>query len=283
MNAVMPSVPAADRSPAHAVRRLLRQARRVSPLLWWTGWLMFAAALPVLALGAFDERLMHGVSVWIKPWKFMVSSGIYLLTLALALATLPQAAGRSKAGRYVAWMATAAALFEVAYITWRASRGEASHFNTATPAAALMYALMGVGAVLLASTSVVAGVMVMRAREFAFGRALHAGIGWGLVLGGVLGAITGGYMSSQTGHWVGGVPSDAGGLAVFRWAREAGDLRVAHFFGLHAMQLLPAFALAARSVWADQPALRATALFAALYTAFTAFTFVQAMAGRAFV
>jgi hypothetical protein len=43
-----------------------------------------------------------------------------------------------------------------------------------------MYAAMGIGAALLASTSVVAGVMVIRAREFAFGRALHAGVGWGL-------------------------------------------------------------------------------------------------------
>jgi hypothetical protein len=264
------------------LRDLFRQARQRSPLLWWAGLAMFAVSVPVIAGAGFDERLINGVSVWLKPWKFMVSSGIYLMTLALALATLPPAAARSKAGRYVAWVATAASLFEVAYITWRASRGEASHFNFATLEAGLMYALMGVGAVLLASTSVVAGAMVIRAREFAFGRALHAGVGWGLVLGGVLSALTGGYMSSRTGHWVGGLPSDSGGLAVFKWARDAGDLRVAHFFGLHAMQFLPAFALAARSVWADQPARRATLVFAALYTGFTAFTFVQAMAGRSF-
>jgi hypothetical protein len=282
MNAVMTSLPAAGGSPAEVLIRLLRQAQHRSPLLWRTGLVLFAVSLPVLALGSFDERLINGVSIWLKPWKFMVSSAIYLMSLSLALATLPLAAARSKAGRYVAWVATASALFEVAYITWRASRGEASHFNIATPGAALMYAAMGIGAVLLASTSVVAGAMVIRAREFAFGRALHAGVGWGLVLGGVLSAVTGGYMSSRTGHWVGGVPSDAGGLAVFQWARDAGDLRVAHFFGLHAMQFLPAFALAARSVWADQPARRATLLFAALYTGLTAFTFLQALAGRSF-
>ncbi len=48
------------------------------------------------------------------------------------------------------------------------------------------------------------------------------------------------------------------------------------------MQILPAFALAARNVRADESARRAAALFAALYTGLTAFTFLQAIAGRSF-
>ncbi|KJV10327.1 hypothetical protein VZ95_05735 [Elstera litoralis] len=64
-----------------------------------------------------------------------------------------------------------------------------------------------------------------------------------MILGGVLGGITGIWMGGQPGHWVGGIASDAGGLPIVGWARDGGDLRVAHFFGLHLMQALPLLAL----------------------------------------
>ncbi len=63
----------------------------------------------------------------------------------------------------------------------------------------------------------------------------------GLVLTVVLGGTVGGYMGSQPGHAVG---IDGAHLPLLGWNREGGDLRVAHFFGMHIEQVLPLVAYA---------------------------------------
>ncbi len=273
---------AAGRTPAHplpSAMTWLRGARAASPALWWTSLLMLAASIVTAALAAFDPRLIQGVSVWLKPGKFQVSTGLYLLTLAMVLALLPREARKPRAVRYVAWASVAGAVFEVVYITWRASRGEASHFNISSPGAIAMYSLMGVGAVVLVSTSGVLGALVWRARSFAYGDTLRRGIALGLLIGCVLGAISGAIMSSQANHWVGGAPTDAGGLPLFNWSRDGGDWRVAHFFGLHAMQVIPVWAWMAQRVATPLPAWRTTWVFAAAYALLVVFTFLQAASG----
>jgi hypothetical protein len=64
------------------------------------------------------------------------------------------------------------------------------------------------------------------------------------------------------------------------WSTTAGDLRVSHAVGLHALQVLP-LAGYLMSHWLSRRAsMVATALFAALYAGFFAWTFVQAIDGR---
>lgn len=269
--------------PGNGLARLNARLQAGSPLLYWCALVMFALSLPVLLLAGVDARLLQGVSVWLKPWKFLVSTALYLWTLALFLSLLPAAARRTRSGRYVVWAAAGAGVFELAYITWRAALGEASHFNVATPFDATMYTLMGLGAVILASAAGVLGVMLLRARPPGLAPALRWGVALGLLLGFALGTVFGAYLSGQGGHWVGGTASDAGGLAVFKWSRDGGDLRVAHFFGLHAMQLIPAVAWAAQAALREAAAVRATVAFAVFYSAFTVFTFWQALGGRPLV
>jgi hypothetical protein len=265
-------------------RSLFAQTRAASPALYWTGWALLLLALATVPLALLDSRQLQGVSVWLKPFKFQLSTGVYLLTLALFMAWLPPAALRTKTARYAVWAAVIAGLFEVGYITWQGSQGQASHFNTATPFLATMYTLMGVGAVVLASASLALGVLISRS-ACGLPPALKLAVVLGLVMTFLIGTGFGGYLSGQrAGHWVGGALSDSVGLPLFKWSRSGGDLRVAHFFGIHAMHFIPAFALALG--WARVPqasAVRAVWVFALVFTAFCVWTFVQARNGMPFL
>jgi hypothetical protein len=92
---------------------------------------------------------------------------------------------------------------------------------------------------------------------------------------------TAGLKDNNCGHWVGGVASDSAGLPLLGWSTTGGDLRVAHFWALHAQQALPLFGAI---VSTTRPQARTVVvLAAAAYVGLIAFTFVQALAGRAFI
>ena len=101
----------------------------------------------------------------------------------------------------------------------------------------------------------------------------------------VLGTGFGSYLGAQrAGHWVGGALTDAGGLPLFNWSRSGGDLRVAHFFGIHAMHFVPAIAaLAAAARLPGAKHIASAWLLAAAFSALTVWTFVQAARGQPFL
>ncbi len=276
--------------PASTQISLLARIQKVAAPLYWVGLALLLVSLPTLALTLLDSRQLQGVSVWLKPFKFQLSTGVYLLTLALFMVWLPAAALRSKTARYVVWAAVLAGLFEVGYITWQGSQGVASHFNTQTPFLATMYTLMGIGAVILASASLALGILIARNPLYSLPSAITLAIVLGLVLTFFIGTGFGGYLSAQrAGHWVGGVLSDSAGLPLVKWSRSGGDLRVAHFFGIHAMHFIPAFAFALQFAGPKQmtqvtqkSAVRAVWIFAIAFTGFCTWTFLQARQGLPF-
>lgn len=259
--------------------------RHTSPPLFWVGLAMLAMSVLTLALMVLDARQFQGVSVWSKPWKFQVSTGSYLLTLALFMVWLPRSALQTRTARYVVWVAVVSGIFEVAYICMQGALGQGSHFNLSSRFHTWMYSLMGVGAVLLTSAALALGVLIARTQNYRLAPALKLAVVLGLIATFLLGTGFGGYLSAQpSGHWVGGALTDAGGLPVFNWSRNAGDLRVAHFFGIHAMHFIPAFGALLTITGARQSAARrAVWIFAVLFTALCVWTFVQATRGQPFL
>lgn len=264
--------------------RVIWVMRKISRPLFWTGLSLLLLSCITLLLTQLDARLFQGVSVWLKPWKFQFSTGVYLLSLVLFMFWLPEEQRQTRAVKYVVWVAVLSGLFEVGYITWQGALGKASHFNVATRLDAMMYTLMGAGAVLLVSASVVLIVVIARSKTYALPPALKLSIMLGLGITFVLGMAFGGYMSSQpTGHWVGAAPTDAGGLPLVAWSRSGGDLRVAHFFGIHAMHIVPLFAFVLHRLHVPQALARPAVWgFSALFCALTVWTFVQALRGQPF-
>lgn len=187
------------------------------------------AALAVAA--AVDPRTLMGEKVWVKPLKFSVSIG-------LNGATLLWLARRSPAGRLVrgATVLSAVSLVvEQALITLQGARGVRSHYNTDTPFDGAVYAGMGTslaGGVGLATVVLAANSAVRPPQDPVVKGVARSGLG--LMLGSFAVGLV---MSERGGHSVGTV--DGGpGLPLVGWSSVAGDLRPAHFVGLHGLQLL---------------------------------------------
>ena len=249
---------------------------------WWRATVLFVGLTVVFGVLAFaDDRTFNGVSTWAKPLKFSLSIAVYFATIAWFAPLLPNGYFEARKGRFMTNLPIVCAVLEIAYIALQAGRGEASHYNNTSLFYSLMYSLMGVGAVSL--VVVCAWMATLIAKRFGtrdtYALAVVIGLWMTLLLGGGFG----GYMAAQTGHWVGGAPTDAGGWWLMKWARDGGDLRVAHFFGMHAMQVVPVVGALAAKALSRRTAIALVVAFACLYAAFSTFTFMQALAGRPFV
>lgn len=233
-----------------------------------------------LIAGAMDDRMLYGVSVWTKPFKFSMSIATYFATLVVFAQYAPRGFFATWSGKTMTSIPVVCALFEMIYITGQGALGEPSHFNVGTTYHAIMYSLMGLGATMM--VLVLPWMAVVLARANSMAEPLMLAIVVGLVLTFILGGGFGAYMSNQGGHWVGGAASDAQGIALMKWARDGGDLRVAHFFGMHAMQALPLFAWLLPRKIPNRYALTLVVAFAAGYSAFSWATFNQAVQGQPF-
>jgi hypothetical protein len=177
----------------------------------------------------------------------------------------------------------AAIIAEMLWIGGAAANGSGSHFNVADPLMGSLYGLMGVLATFLTSASLVYGIAFLRGGDSRLDPAFRLSLGLGLILTFALTMVTAWYMATTGAHWVGGNASDAEAVAFMGWARDGGDLRVAHFFATHAMHFIPAAGFVASSMLAAGQARAAVWTSSIAYVAFTAFVFAQAIAGQPFL
>lgn len=257
-------------SPRWIVGELLVRQRSLAVL----GFAFFLAAVAAAALSLVDQRMFDGVDVWIKPLKFMVSLGVFALTTAWIVGYVRPDHRRRWPVRTIAAITIAASLFELGYITVQAARGEASHFNVGDPFHAAMYSLMGVMAVSLTGTAAALAVVVARHADEGLAPAFKLSLVLGLALTFVLGTASGAYMGAQAGHFAAGIKS-APGLPILGWSRVGGDWRVAHFFGMHAQQIVPACGALIAGL-APRRGISWVIAFTAAYTVLTLATFLQA-------
>ena len=206
---------------------------RVHRPLLAAGIAHFVMLLAVLVAMALDDRLILGINPWIKPSKFLVSVGIYLITAAWLV---ERVRGHVWARSVIAWGILIVMSGEIVAILLQSARGTTSHFNVATLFDAMVFQTMGV--LILINTMLVAWLLVLFYRSpEPMPRALLTGIRLGLLLF-IIGGLEGGMMVGYNGHSI-GVHDGGPGLPFVNWSTEGGDLRIAHFAGLHALQVLP--------------------------------------------
>lgn len=271
------------------LRRLVDSLWRGSRPLTASGVLMLVAfAVAVVAMG-LDHREILGAPRWLKPAKFGISTAIYAFTLAWIFTWLPE---RRRLKAVVGWIVSVVIVLEVVLIDVQAARGVASHFNVGTPFDAAVFGIMGTAILIawLASIALTVALFRHRFADEAFGWALRIGM---LIT--VLGQATGGIMTTPTqaqlaaarttpmtvsgAHTV-GAPDGGAGLPITGWSREHGDLRVGHFVGIHAVQVLPSLAWLIGPLGSTVRRRRAVLLLVTAYFALFGILLAQALMGQ---
>jgi hypothetical protein len=281
---------------------VLERLLKGSAPLTVTALLMIPALAGAVAGLILDPRVITGAPAWLKPAKFAVSIAIYTGTLAWVFSLIPE---WTRLRRAVGWTTAVTLVLEIVIIGLQAWRGTTSHFNVATPFDGVLFTIMG-AAIVVQTLSTVAVAVALWCHQFE-----DRALGWALRLGmaiTIVGALSGGLMTRPTpeqldaarrggaasperpreggrmraagAHTV-GAPDGGPGLPGTGWSTTHGDLRVAHFFGLHALQALPivAFVLSRRRL-SDSVRVRLTLTVAASYAALFAILLAQALRGQ---
>jgi hypothetical protein len=220
------------RGPSWVLRELLARHRTLSLF----GIALLVAMVPTAIALGLDDRTLRGASVWLKPLKFMLSIGVLSLTTAWFVGHLPQPHRRGRWVAAVATMVIGAGSFELAYITLQAARGLGSHYNVDGIFHAVMYPLMGLGAIVLTASQPLLAWLLWRHPDSRIPGVYRVSVLAGLTLTFVLGGGVGALLSGQQ-------PPAVAGMPLLGWSPSGGDLRPAHFLGIHSEHLLPAAGL----------------------------------------
>lgn len=243
-----------------------RESITLDPVLFWFGCICWATALATGIACLYSQKEVAGANAMVKPFKFFLSSAVFAWTMEWLLLYLP---GRKGSDAY-SWGLALILVFETIYILLKAIRGEKSHFNISTPLNAALYGIMGIAiTVLIVWTACVAsGFFLMPAN--------NSPVVWGIrfgIVSFVAFALQGWAMGARMSHTVGG-PDGGEGIPLLNWNKRKGDLRVAHFFGMHGLQSIPLFArfIAPNDVWAI--------VFGTIWILFSGYTFLNALKGK---
>jgi hypothetical protein len=144
---------------------------------------------------------------------------------------------RPQVENYYTWTVVLVMGFELVYIAIQAYRGQLSHFNTSDSFGPLMFSLMGLAISMMTLFTAYIGILFFQGSFPDLSTAYLWGIRLGIVLF-VVFAFEGGLMGARMAHTVGG-PDGEIGLPFVNWSVRYGDLRIAHFVGMHALQVLP--------------------------------------------
>ncbi len=232
-------------APHPGLTHALRRALATDAPLTLVG--LGALALLVVALVGLvaDPTVITGAPAWLKPLKFALSIAVYSGTL---LWLLGQVQGHPRLVRLVSLGTATGFVAEMVVIVTQVVRGTTSHFNVATLLDAFLFDRMRDFIVLVFLMALLAAALLLRQRLPEPVMAVALRFGLGIALLGMLVAVlmtvpllvtraafTAGRFGAHTVGAVDGGPS----LPIVGWSTVGGDLRVAHFVGLHALQLLP--------------------------------------------
>jgi hypothetical protein len=210
--------------------------------LFWVGISMVLSAVVLVPLWLFDPIEILGVSRWEKPMKFFLSTGIFCLTYSWLSAHI------SRLPRLVYWTGViigVSFIMEMIGIAGAAAFETTSHFNVSNPLASAVWAMMATFVNIIFMSTIVLSVLIIFERQKPLLLRIGLGLGSSITAVGMgLAFLMTGPTAEQLNDFQGiagahavGVSDGGPGLPLLGWSTVAGDLRVGHFFGLHAIQV----------------------------------------------
>jgi hypothetical protein len=262
-----------------AVREFFHELDAKDSLLSRLGWALIAIVPVFAALAFFASGMAHGVNPWIKPIKFSISFSTFASTISLFLLALNIPQWQLKVARRAIFGSVALEIFSLGAQAWRGTYAAGSH----TLADSLLAQMTN--SMVMVNTAIVCWMLVLfcvnRVRTDVVDRPMVSAIRYSIIIF-LLGNAIGGYMLARGAHTV-GVADGGPGLPFVNWSTIGGDLRIAHFIAIHAIQIVPLFAYVL-SQMAPIPAVRqrrlAIAALAIVVSLAVGATFVQAALGR---
>ena len=277
-----------------------RPTSTVAGIRWHRPLLVLAAAMGVLVVVCLvglvvDPRESLGVNVWEKPLKFAISTAVYAVTWSWLIGQL------QRFQRVAWWAGTISAillLIELVIITGAAAAGITSHFNVSTPFNTVLWSIMAASIGTLWVATFMVSIILFRNSLGDRARTLAIRAGALIALAGMaLAFLMTGPTAAQLDDWQGiagahtvGLADGGPGLPLLGWSTVAGDLRIPHFIGMHALQAIPLalilIELAARRIAVLRDVdvrYRLVAIVSAAYVAVLAVLTSQALRGQSIV
>jgi hypothetical protein len=224
-----------------AVREFFSELDASDPLLSRLGWALILA-VPAFAAMAFlassAPGVAAGVSPWIKPIKFSLSFSTFASTMSLLLLALRIPAWQSKLARRTMAVSIALEIFSLAGQAWRSSYAPGAHSFVDSVLAQMTNSMV------MVNTAIVCWMFVLFCANRVHVKLVDAPMVSAIRLSLVIflaGNAIGGYMLARGSHTV-GVTNGGPGLPFLNWSTIGGDLRIAHFIAIHAIQIVPLFA-----------------------------------------
>jgi hypothetical protein len=251
------------------MKAFLSELKFRNETLFSFGLVCLVFALVFLLMTRISQTQLYQVNAWYKPFKFAFSTFLFAWAMAWYCHYLP-----SFNVQVFNWVVIILLGFEIVYITWKASQGQPSHFNISSPFHSMMFSMMAFAATVVTIYTAYIGLLFFIQDIPDLPTNYLWGIRLGIVIF-VIFAFEGFLMGSRMSHSV-GLENDNSDLLIVGWSRKVGDLRVSHFIGMHALQVLPVLSFyVLRSS-------KAVLLTGVLYGALATFTLLQAVKGKPF-
>jgi hypothetical protein len=215
------------------IRSFLTELKKRNEPLYWFGWYNLILGLVCIILMPIDSQQVLGINRWIKPMKFFLSVWIMIWSMGWLLFYL---ANKRKV-TIISWLFISTMFIENFLITMQSVRGVASHFNVTDAFNGMVFSVMGIAIIVFTCAAIYAAWLFFKQKNFTISPAYLWGIRLGILFF-IIFSLEAGFMLSRLSHTVGG-PDGGPGLPLLNWSTEHGDLRIAHFLGIHSLQILP--------------------------------------------